>query len=359
MPDRPPSLPPPRTVARQLLTWFRTEQRDLPFRASKDPYSVWVSEVMLQQTTVAAVLPYYERWMRRFPTIRDLAAATEREVLESFAGLGYYARARRLHAAACFLTRHHDGQCPRSVAELMKLPGVGSYTAAAIASIAFELPEPALDTNAARVLARLCACTTPLAEPGTKGTLRTYAEQLLEIARPSEINQGLMELGALVCIAKDPSCRDCPLGRSCRARARGLVASIPVLSSRPPPLRLRSVTLAIEHRERLLVLAPDTRARHWAGLFTLPYRVLDAKEEGRRAGLALLRAHLGRVSVSRLPQPVLIDYAITRYRFRCEVYHLVAKRAPIHPVRGHFVPRSELAHLPLPAPHRRIILGLT
>jgi len=358
MPDHPASPPPPRTVAPKLVAWFRAEQRDLPFRATKDPYAIWVSEVMLQQTTVAAVLPYYTRFMQRFPSVRALARATESEVLEVFAGLGYYARAVRLHAAARFVAEHCEGEVPRSLAELKRLPGVGPYTAAAIASIAFDLPEPLLDTNASRVLARLCACSTPLAERNTERKLRDYATRLLEFSRPSEVNQALMELGALVCTASDPDCQSCPLTRSCRARANGSTARLPVLAPRPEPIRLRAVALVLQHAGRLLVLDPDPRARHWARLHTLPYRVLTPDEDLRQAFANLLRSHLGGVRLRLPPPSTTISYAITRHRFRCEVVQLHERGALPRPVRGRFVSRKELAALPLPAPHRRLIREL-
>ena len=189
----------------RLLAFYDERKRDLPWRRTRDPYRIWVSEVMLQQTRVDTVIPYYRRWLERFPTVLALADADEEAVLGSWKGLGYYSRARNLHRAAQVVRDGHDGQVPSDPKDLRALPGVGEYTAGAVASIAFDLPEPVVDGNVRRVLARL----HDLADP-TPAQLRALTTELLDRARPGDFNQGLLELGATVCTPRAPKCGSCP-----------------------------------------------------------------------------------------------------------------------------------------------------
>ncbi len=204
-------------VKRQLLRWFRTHGRDLPWRRTRDPYQILVSEVMLQQTQVARVEGYWVRFLERFPTIHHLAAAPPRRVQEAWAGLGYYRRATNLQRLAREVVTHHSGQLPRDVASLRALPGVGAYTAGAVASFAFELPEAAVDTNVARVIRRIFH---PRLAGGAKGEKQVWATARTLVSRPGlttwTINQALMELGALICTARVKHCDRCPVRASCR-----------------------------------------------------------------------------------------------------------------------------------------------
>ncbi|MES2124329.1 MAG: hypothetical protein V4503_06535 [Gemmatimonadota bacterium] len=224
-------------VKRRLLAWFRRHGRDLPWRRTRDPYAILVSEVMLQQTQVARVEGYWGRFLKRFPTLEDLAQAPARRVRESWAGLGYYRRATNLHLLAREVVTNHGGVLPRNVAGLQALPGVGAYTAGAVASFAYELPEPAIDTNVARVLRRIFHPRLPGGAAGAR-ILRTTAQGL--VSRPGAttwtINQALMELGALVCTARVMRCGDCPVGEACRTGAAQLRGA----SRRRPTVRSRS-----------------------------------------------------------------------------------------------------------------------
>lgn len=212
---------------RRLLGWFRANQRDLPWRRGRDAYRIWISEIMLQQTRVAAVLPYYQRFLRRFPTIQTLAHAPLNDVLKHWAGLGYYSRARNLHAAARMIVARHGGRFPRDYGAALELPGIGRYTAAAILSIAYGEPLAVLDGNVARVLARLAAIRGELREPSRWRHLQQVAEELLASEAPGEWNQAMMELGATVCTPHAPRCRACPVSRWCRAYALGVVNELP------------------------------------------------------------------------------------------------------------------------------------
>ena len=208
-----------RSLGRALIRWYRRNRRDLPWRRTNDPYAIWISEVMLQQTTVPTIAPRWQRFLHRFPTVGALAQAPEREVLAEWAGLGYYARARNLCRAAKRIVS--AGAFPRTAVEWRALPGVGPYTAAAIASICFGEPAAVVDGNVARVLSRLEALRLDPRSPAGSRRLRSAAQALLDHGAPGEFNQALMELGATVCTPRAPRCPDCPLGASCRARTAG------------------------------------------------------------------------------------------------------------------------------------------
>ena len=217
-------------VAGRVLAWYDRNRRDLPWRAppgqAGDPYRVWLSEVMLQQTTVAVAGRYFAAFVSRWPTLDSLAAAPLDEVLAAWAGLGYYARARNLHACARVVVRDHGGRLPASEAGLMGLPGIGRYTAAAIAAIAFDVPAAAVDANVERVVARLAAIDMPL--PEAKPQIRAAAARLVPDRRPGDFAQGMMDLGALVCTPRRPNCRDCPVAGQCAGRRSGAPEGLPV-----------------------------------------------------------------------------------------------------------------------------------
>jgi A/G-specific adenine glycosylase len=239
----PPSQSPPlpgRPEAAALLDWYDRHRRDLPWRTPPgrrpDPYRVWLSEIMLQQTTVATVSPYFDRFVARFPDIRTLAAATLDEVLHLWQGLGYYARARNLHACARMVVDRHGGRFPNEPAALRALPGIGDYTAAAIAAIAFDQPLAAVDGNVERVMARLFAERLPL--PAAKPRLRALAQELVPAARAGDFAQAFMDLGATLCTPRRPRCVLCPWRGACAATALGIAEELPVLAGKPErPLR--------------------------------------------------------------------------------------------------------------------------
>ncbi|MBS3733824.1 MAG: A/G-specific adenine glycosylase [Phycisphaerae bacterium] len=215
-----------------LCAWFAKAARRTPWRQTRDPYKIWIAEVMLQQTQTDTVVPYYHRFIERYPTCADLAAAPLDEVLRLWEGLGYYARARNLHAAAKMLVAERGGRLPDSGEALRALPGVGDYTAGAVASIAFARPEPVLDGNVARVLCRAFRIRKPPAEPVTRRTLWRIAGQLVRDDDPGTVNQALMELGALVCLPRGPACADCPIAEQCEARRRGEQETLPIRTPR-------------------------------------------------------------------------------------------------------------------------------
>jgi A/G-specific adenine glycosylase len=243
---------------KRLLAWFRKFHRDLPWRRTRDPYRVWLSEIMLQQTRVAAVIPYYERFLERFPDVRALAEAPQEEVLRLWSGLGYYSRARNLQSAAQEIIAKYHGKFPRELNDALALPGIGNYTAAAILSIAYDAKHAVLDGNVARVLARLGAIRGDLREAKRWRGLRKSADNLIDPKSPGEWNQAMMELGATVCAPRAPQCLLCPIAKFCRARQLGLTDRLPEKRKKRVT---EEVTLAaavfLDHRGRTLILPPS------------------------------------------------------------------------------------------------------
>jgi A/G-specific adenine glycosylase len=211
-----------------LISWFKSEQRELPWRKDQDPYKVWVSEIMLQQTRVDTVIPYFNRFIEWFPTIDDLANANEDKVLKAWEGLGYYSRVRNLHSAVKEVKEKYNGQVPNTPKEISELKGVGPYTAGAILSIAYGVPEPAVDGNVMRVLSRILSIWEDIAKPSTRKVFEEAVRQLISHDEPSEFNQALMELGALICTPTSPSCLLCPVREHCQAFHEGVQTELPV-----------------------------------------------------------------------------------------------------------------------------------
>jgi len=251
-----------------LVDWYRRSHRDLPWRRSADPYQIWVSEIMLQQTRAQAVIPYYQRFLDRFPTVEALAAAAEEEVLALWAGLGYYSRARNLRRAAGQVAAR--GGFPREHAAIRDLPGIGDYTAAAIASIAFGLPHAAVDGNVLRVVARMENDFADIGAPLTRQRFRGIAEGWMGRLHPGIFNQALMELGATVCLPANPQCSECPLARQCRAFQAGTAAQLPVKLRRTEPVAIAAELLLVRRGGRVLLRRQDAGARRMAGFWELP-----------------------------------------------------------------------------------------
>jgi A/G-specific adenine glycosylase len=255
-------------ISKLLLDWYRRGHRELPWRATSDPYRIWVSEIMLQQTRCETVIPYYDRFLQRFPAVEALAAAPEEEVLTRWAGLGYYSRARNLRRAAQAIVS--AGGFPRDYDGIRELPGIGDYTAAAIASIAFHLPHAVLDGNVLRVVARVENDPADIAAPRTRERFREVAQSWLDPRDPGHFNQALMELGATVCLPKNPLCLVCPLAECCRARQEGTVAQLPVKLGKKTPVQIESVLLLARSRGRVLLRQREAASRRMAGFWDLP-----------------------------------------------------------------------------------------
>jgi A/G-specific adenine glycosylase len=255
--------------ARKLIDWYDINARVLPWRGHPDPYAVWISEIMLQQTRVETVIPYFQKWMERFPTISRLAAAPQQEVLNLWEGLGYYSRARNLHRAAQILVAEFDGELPQDVESLQKLPGIGRYTAAAIASIAFRQDQAALDGNVRRVLSRVFDVAEPARSMEGERRLWELAEENLPRGRAGDYNQAVMDLGATLCTHKNPDCGRCPLNEICQARALGIQEDRPI-SAPKAKIPHHTVTAAVIQRDGQVMIVQRPSNGLLGGMWEFP-----------------------------------------------------------------------------------------
>jgi len=308
------ALKPAAPFQRALLAFYRQHARDLPWRRTSEPYAIWVSEIMLQQTQVQTVVPRFAEFLLQFPDVATLAAVDERTVCEAWAGLGYYRRARNLHKAARVIVSELGGHIPTSEAELRRLPGVGAYTAAAIASIAFGAKAAAVDGNLVRVLSRVFTLPGRADDPALVRAVRTQAQLWVDCQHPGEINQALMDIGATLCRPDNPACPDCPLRLSCQASRQGNPASYPGKKTKAARKSLRIAFAWIEHKGALLL---EQRALDglWPGLWELP------SASGARAKDALAE-RLGQ----KLDRPLArIAHDLTHRRVSASVYLASAK----------------------------------
>jgi A/G-specific adenine glycosylase len=279
-------------MAQQLLDWYVKVHRTLPWRDTTDPYHIWVSEVMLQQTQVVTVIPYYQRFLKHFPTVTALAGATLDEVLAQWRGLGYYSRARSLHRAAQEICLRFQGQIPHTLSDLLSLPGIGDYSAGAILSIAFGQDTVAVDGNVRRVFCRLHNYAGLPSDPRGRKAIRDYAQAMLPGGLAGTFNQALMELGATLCSVKNPRCEDCPLCAECEARMLGLQDQRPVTLPRPPLPRRFLVSTLVACEQRILLVRRLPKGL-LGGLWELPGGELQPGEDHATALHRLLAANLG------------------------------------------------------------------
>lgn len=322
-----------RAISDLLIAWYARGHRDLPWRQTKDPYCIWISEIMLQQTRARAVIPYYEQLLARFPDVAALAAASEQDILVLWSGLGYYSRARNLRRAAVQIQA--SGGFPRDYESIRSLPGIGDYTAAAIASIAFGLPHAVLDGNVLRVVSRVENDSSDIASASTRGRFRATAQSWLDPRQPGLFNQSLMELGAMVCLARNPLCLVCPLTDFCHARAAGTVPQLPVKLSRKEPVHIEDTLLIARARGRVLLRQIERDARRMAGFWELP------------TPLHLPQAHA-------LRELGHFRHSITHHRF---VFRVVQSAAPRlrHASAFRWVPLRDLADIPLSTTARKAL----
>jgi A/G-specific adenine glycosylase len=347
-------------VSALLLAWFDRHRRDLPWRRTHDPYRIWVSEVMLQQTQVSTVVAYYSRWMARFPSLEALAGASEDEVLGAWEGLGYYARARHLLAGARAVLERHAGELPSTAAELRELPGIGAYSAGAIASIAFGRREPVVDGNVRRVLCRLEGLRGDPTRAPLARRLGEVARRMVPEERPGDHNQALMELGAMLCTPENPGCSRCPLEKLCLARRQGMEQELPELPRRARTTPLRVAAAIVERRGRLLLVRHPEGATRWAGLWQFPNAEVRRTESARACALRALREQVGLAAT--VGELVLsLRHAVTRYRvtlhaFRCRAERGQARTLQVAELA--WKTRSDLGAIAMPAAHRRLARAL-
>ena len=341
----------------RLLRWFRAHKRDLPWRASRDPYRIWIAEVMLQQTRIAAVMPYYDRFLQRLPDVESLARAPLAEVLKLWSGLGYYSRARNLHRAAKEIVADHNGEFPKFLDAALQLPGIGRYTAAAVLSIAYDVPLAVLDGNVARVLARLLAIRGDFREPRRWRDLAKTAQDWLACDSPGDWNQALMELGETICTPQNPRCEICPISKWCRAYKLGLTHKIPSPRVKRAPVRMKiAAAILLDPRERT-ILVKDPGA-HDHVLFSRMWQ-FPAVEVARdpQAELAKhLRATLGMKSVALEELPTA-RHGVTFRNITLLPFLARVERLPKLP-RTRILALENLSHLPISSATRKIAASL-
>ena len=342
--------------SKKILAWYNQNARELPWRGLSDPYSIWVSEIMLQQTRVETVIPYFQRWMQHFPSVFELAAAPQQEILNLWEGLGYYARARNLHQAAQIIVKEHDGKLPSNAATLQQLPGIGRYTAAAIASIAFGEDAAALDGNIRRVLARVFDVAEPARSTTGERTLWQLAEENLPPGEASEYNQALMDLGATICTPSSPDCVHCPVVNLCQAHALGIQEHRPVAKPKTK-IPHHTVTAAILQNNGKVFIAQRPDKGLLGGMWEFPGGKTKPEES--------LQACLKREICEELNVDIQIgnlfgtyEHAFTHFRitlhaFECQLVGSQQPQATEHTALR-WVSLSDLANYPMGKIDRQI-----
>lgn len=337
-------------LADVLIPWFKAVARDFPWRRTQDPYAIWVSEVMLQQTTTGTVIPYFHRFMQAFPTVEALAGAQDESVLRLWEGLGYYRRCHAMLAAARQLVKAGYTNLPDNPELLATLPGMGDYTRNAVLSQAFDRSVPIVEANSRRVLARLMGLNDDPARPPAARWLWESAAALVPKHQAGAFNQALMELGGTVCSPSQPACLVCPARPLCQAAHQGVADRIPHKTPRPAITRVESVGLALRHNNAWLLRQCPTGARR-EGLWEFPHQAIEDDSAPAHRVEQFVR------TILKEPHPVhpagVHDHSITRYRVRIHLFTADVKKWALLG-EGRWIPAAEMAELPMSAPHRRI-----
>ena len=346
-------------IQKSLLTWYDTEQRDMPWRRTRDPYPIWVSEIMLQQTQVMTVIPYFERWMKSFPTLEKLARSREETVLKHWEGLGYYSRARNLHRAAKQVVKEYKGQVPNTYDALIQLPGIGRYTAGAILSIAFDQPVPVLDGNVKRVLSRLFVMESNGVPSAHENRLWETSAALVPTRRPGDFNQALMELGATVCLPKKPLCMICPLKKKCKAQQRGEVNQFPAPKTRPRSQKIE-VSAAVITRRGKVFIQQRKHGGLMGGLWEFPGGKRQPEETEEACLKREIKEELGiPITISR--KLMTIKHSYTQFRVTLNVFWCPWKSGRIRATQceqWRWVHYKDLNQYTFPAANAKIVKWL-
>jgi len=348
------------TIRTKLLRWFDAHRRDLPWRTSREPYRIWVSEVMLQQTTVAAVVPYFERFMRALPTVRALAEADEQDVLKLWEGLGYYRRARHLHAAAKTLVAEHGDQLPDDPTVWAALPGVGRYILGAVLSQAFDRRLPIVEANSLRVLARLFGYRGDPREGEGKAWVWSAAGAVLPARRPGDFNQAIMELGAIVCTVTAPACVECPLAAHCAARRAGLQETIPPRKKPKPVTAVSEVGVVIRDGSRVLLCRRPADADRWQNMWEIPHAVREPGEDLGQAAARVARELTG-LEVEPGAEVLTVKHTVTRFAITLACVEAIRRSGTFTPgsyAAAKWVTPAELAAYPVSSPQRKLMTEL-
>jgi A/G-specific adenine glycosylase len=336
-----------------LLGWFHAHKREMPWRSQRSPYRVWVSEIMLQQTQVATVTPYFQRFVGRFPSVRALAEADQQEVLKAWEGLGYYSRARNLQAGARMIVQKLSGRFPTSASEWQAVPGVGPYTAAAIASICYGEPVPVVDGNVLRVMARFRGDASDVMKQATRRDVAAFLQPHIETVDPSDFNEAMMELGALVCTPRSPACDTCPLRRGCVALRDASIAALPVKGGRTAVPHLDvAVAFVSDSRGRVLLRCrPD--GGMLAGMWELPGGKRKGEESLDKTVVRSVRERTG-VEVEVGARCGKVEHAFSHFRMTLHVFRATRVGGRVR-AGSRWVPQAEVADLPLPTANRKAL----
>lgn len=344
----------------RLLSWFDAHRRDLPWRRNRDPYRIWVSEVMLQQTTVAAVVPFFERFIAAFPTVHKLAAADEQQVLKLWEGLGYYRRARHLHAAAKSLVANHAGKLPDDPEVWAALPGVGRYIQGAVLSQAFDRRLPIVEANSLRVLSRLFGYRGDPREGEGKVWVWAAAASVLPEKRAGDFNQALMELGSRVCTIAKPMCNECPLAGQCVARREGLQTQIPPAKKKSEITAVCEVGVVIRRGKRILLCLRPANAGRWQNMWEVPHAERKVDEELTVSAVRVAKELTGLV-VQPGSELLTIRHGVTRYRITLTCVEANAPKGKFVPgfyAEAKWLTPAELSDYPVSSPQRKLMQSL-
>ncbi len=334
-------------IQAKLLQWFKKNKRDLPWRKTKDPYAIWVSEIMLQQTQVATVIPYYQKFLKSFPTMRHLARSDLSRVLKVWEGMGYYSRARNLHRASQIVLNHFHGEIPNTQKDLLSLPGIGRSTAGAILSFAFDKEAPILDGNAKRVLSRLFALSGNPGEKKTEQLLWKISESLIPRGHSNPFNQALMDLGSMLCTPKDPQCHCCPLHHFCKGRASGNPERFPAKKVNRTIPHVESVSAVIRKDGKVLLRQRPPRGL-LGGLWEFPNWKIEGK--GRLRLRTCIQKEMG-VNVKVKESIRIFKQTFSHFKLTLQVFHCQPLNGK---ARGKWVPIRKLHLFPMSRIHRRI-----
>ena len=343
-------------IRKKLITWYQLNQRDLPWRRSNNPYHIWISEVMLQQTQVNTVLEYYRRFIKKFPNVKRLAQADLQSVLKSWEGLGYYARARNLHRAARCVIQQHRGKIPDTWQAFHSLPGVGDYIAAAVLSIAFDQPYAVVDGNVKRVLARLLKISAAVNQPGSYSQFKSAADKLLDVKRPGSFNQAMMELGALICKPRKPLCENCPLNQRCQAYQTQQVIHFPKRQKRSATPQYH-IAVGVVFKHNRVLITQRRREGLLGGLWEFPGGKIRDGESAAAACIREIQEEVNlRVKIDRhLTQ---VKHAYTHFKIVMEVYccKYVSGRVYLRgPQAFRWIRLAEYKHFPFPRANHKFI----
>ncbi|GJL79535.1 MAG: A/G-specific adenine glycosylase [Nitrospinaceae bacterium] len=346
-------------IQTSLLNWYRTEKRDLPWRNTEDPYHILVSEFMLQQTQVKTVIPYYQRWLKSFPTADALARAREPRVLKHWEGLGYYSRARNLHRSAKLMMKEFRGKVPGTLDEILKLPGVGRYTAGAVLSIAFDQKMPVLDGNVKRVLSRLFCLKENGSSSASETRLWEVAEKMLPSKRSGDFNQALMELGATICLPKKPLCLLCPLNKSCMAKRNGVQEHFPPAKVKSAAKKIE-VSAAVIHRNGKTYIQQRPQKGLMGGLWEFPGGKMEKGENPEECLIREIAEELG-VQIKIKEKIMTIKHSYTQFRVTLHVFTCALLSGKIHATsceQWKWVSPQNIDKYPFPAANVKILQHL-